>query len=248
MCSYIGIKVSKTAFIKLKKLEKQIGELGALKVLQNGFEYKDWAIIRANPLKNDIEIEQAHWEFIPNWINTDNDLKKARKQGIPWLNATAENLLSSKMFSDAAKNRRCLIPISHFFEWRHIKHVGGKKPVTYPYCISGSKNEILFLAGIYTPWFNKSTGISINTFAIITTQANEKMANIHNTKMRMPTILNETLAHEWLFGNLNEPDISRIAAYQIPSDDLSAYSIAKDFRTSLSPLNPFEFESLSSIE
>jgi putative SOS response-associated peptidase YedK len=249
MCSYIGIKVSKAQYIKLKNIEKQIGVLAALKTLQSGFEYKDWAIIRAtNAEKKDIEIVPAHWEFIPNWIENETTLKQKRKEGIPWLNATAENLLSSKMFRDASLNRRCLVPISHFFEWRHHKHVGGKKPVTYPYCISVKNEEIFFVAGIYEPWLNKETGLIKNCFAIITTKANEKMAQIHNTKKRMPCILTEDLAHKWIMENLAENEINEIASTQIPSEDIESYTISKDFRTAVNPLIEFEYEGLSVVE
>lgn len=249
MCSYIGIKVSKVQYIKLKQIEKQIGVLAALKTLQNAFDYSNWAIIRATSIeKEDFEILPAHWEFIPNWIGNEHALMLKRKEGIPWFNATSENLLSSKMFRAAALNRRCLIPVSHFFEWRHHKHIGGKKPVTYPYCISVKNEKIFYLAGIYEQWLNNETGEIKNCFAIITTKANDKMAQIHNTKMRMPSILNDDLAYKWILENLSEDEISEIASYQIPSSLIEAYTISKDFRTSIEPLKHFEFEGLSLIE
>ncbi len=248
MCSYIGIKVSKEQYIKLKQIEKQIGIIATLKTLQSGFEYKDWAIIKkSDKNKEEIDIINAHWEFIPPWIKTQSDLVAKRKQGIPWFNATAENLLSSKMFRPAALERRCLIPVSHFFEWRQYKHVGGK-PIKYPYCI-GLKNEnIFFLAGIYQPWLNEETGESKNTFAIITTKANEKMAAIHNTKLRMPTILENDLAYEWIMNDLSETQINKIAGFQISSNSINTFTIAKDFRISENPLQKFDYEGLKPLE
>jgi len=64
-----------------------------------------------------------HWEFIPFWIKTMEQVQQARRQGIPWLNASSEKLLESKMFRDAALKRRCLVLASHFFEWRSFKTV-----------------------------------------------------------------------------------------------------------------------------
>ena len=244
MCSYIGVKVSKLEFIKLKQLEKKIGVIATLKTLQSGFEYADWAIIKANQAKTDIEIELAHWEFIPTWVKTETALNAARKQGIPWLNATAEKLLSSKMFSNAARQGRCLIPISHFYEWRHFKHVGGKKPVTYPYIISVKNVEVFYVAGIYQPYINSETGELKNGFAIITTAANELMAQIHNTKKRMPTILPEDLAHAWLFNTLNEKEIFEIASFKIPTTTMQAYTISKNFRNLDNPIAAFLYEDL----
>ncbi len=247
MCSYIGIKVSKEQLIKLKKIEKQIGIIATLKTLQSGFEYKDWAIITGSDNnKEDINIINAHWEFIPPWIKTQSDLVAKRKQGIPWFNATAENLLTSKMFRPAVLERRCLIPVSHFFEWRQNKHVG-RKPIKYPYCIGLKNEDIFFLAGLYQPWVNEETGELKNTFAIITTKANEKMAAIHNSKMRMPTILENDLAYEWIMNDLSEKEIKEIASFQIKSNLIDAYTISKDFRTSENPLQIFDYEGLKNI-
>lgn len=247
MCSYIGIKVSTAKLIQLKKIEKQLGILAALQTLQSGFEYADWGILIACNNKSDIEIVPAHWEFIPSWIRNTTALKMARKQGIPWFNATAEKLLESKMFRDATLLRRCLIPISHFFEWRHYKHIGGKKAVTYPYCISVKDKEIFYVAGIYQPWLDEETGELKNTFAIITTKANEIMQQIHNTKMRMPSILNEDDAYNWLMGDLSEKQIFEIASKQVISNTLCAYTIAKDFRTNENPLLKNLYEDLPDL-
>jgi putative SOS response-associated peptidase YedK len=241
MCSYIGIKVSKTQYIKLKKIEKAAGILAALKTMQSGFEYADWAIIKATDDRSDIEIIPAHWEFIPTFIKNNSDLQKARKQGIPWLNATAEKLLSSKMFREAALKRRCLVPVSFFYEWCHHKSVGAKKPIAYPYCISIKDKGLFYIAGIYQQWVDEATGLKQNTFAIITTEANETMAKIHNLKKRMPTILNEDLAHDWLFKDLTDVQINEIATYQIDSNEIDAFTIAKDFRTLENPTEAFDY-------
>ena len=214
MCSYIGIKVSKKDFIKLKQIEKEVGILATLEIVRSGFDYNDWGIVKANTDKKDIEITPAHWEFIPQWISNESELKNARKKGIPWLNATAEKLLSSKMFGSAALHRRCLVPVSYFYEWMHIKQTGAKKTTNYPFAISVKEKNIFYLAGIYQPWMNKDTGEQKNTFAIVTTKANVFMSKIHNTRLRMPTILNEELAYSWLLEDLTEQQIFEIASFE----------------------------------
>ena len=100
------------------------------------------------------------------------------------------------MFRDAALKRRCLIPASYFFEWRHFKAPEEKKPVTYPYTIGVKDQEYFYIAGIWQHWIDKSTGERIETVALITTAANTVMSQIHNTKNRMPTILPEELAYD----------------------------------------------------
>ncbi len=55
------------------------------------------------------------------------------------------------------------------------------------------------------------------------------MANVFNSKMRMPSILNEDLFYEWIFGSLDEERITEIAKTQFPSEKMEAFTIAKDF-------------------
>ncbi len=62
-----------------------------------------------------------------------------------------------------------------------------------------------YMAGIYNPWTDQDTKITTNIFAIVTTEANTLMKQIHNSKERMPTILPGDLAesfHSPLFSPL----------------------------------------------
>ena len=102
----MGYRVTREQFIRLKQIEKELGVRAALDTLLSGFQYDNWTILRNTEDKADVEVVKAHWEFIPPWIKNEEELKAARKQGIPWLNATSEKLLSSKMFRDAALKRR----------------------------------------------------------------------------------------------------------------------------------------------
>ena len=247
MCNYMGFKVSKEQNLRLKDLEKEYGADIVFKALQNGFEYGDWGIVKANAAINDIEIINAHWEFIPPWIKNTEALKAARKQGIPWLNATAEKLLESKMFRDAALNRRCLVPMSWFYEWRHIHINNAKKATTFPYIISLPAKEYFYAAGIYQPWTDKETGEIINTFAIITTKANPFMEQVHNVKKRMPAILTEELAYEWIMKDISETRVQEIINTALDSAALDAYPIQKEFRVLENPTVEFEYAELPAL-
>jgi putative SOS response-associated peptidase YedK len=88
----------------------------------------------------------------------------------------------------------------------------------------------------------------METFVIVTTKANKLMEQIHNTKKRMPTLLNEDLAYEWLFDNLSEERILEIAGAQYPSEAMQACAIAKDFREALEPTKEFAYEDLPALE
>lgn len=250
MCNFMGVRVTKVQFIRLKQIEKELGTLAALKELElmkDGFRYSNSAILRKTSA-TDFEVVPMHWEFIPVWIKSMDDVLQARKQGIPWLNATAEKLLDSKMFRHAALNRRCLVLATHFYEWRHYKPEGAKKEQAYPYLVTTSQTDYFYMAGIWQPFTDKTTGETMDTFAIVTTKANELMEVVHNKKKRMPAILTEDLAWEWLMEEISEERIKEIASFQISSEALSAYTIAKDFKTALDPTAPFEYDELPPLD
>jgi len=64
------------------------------------------------------------------------------------------------------------------------------------------------MAGIWDTWQNKETGVTVNTFSIITTKANSLLARIHNTKERMPVILKQYDEKKWLRNDLEINDIA----------------------------------------
>ncbi|MFW2475342.1 MAG: SOS response-associated peptidase family protein, partial [Sediminibacterium sp.] len=106
------------------------------------------------------------------------------------------------------------------------------------------------MAGIYKSWTDKTTGETVDTVSICTTAAPEGhiMAKIHNSKMRMPTILNEDLGWEWLFGELSEERITEIAKTQLLSEQMIACTISKNFKEEMEPAKPFVYEDLPMIE
>jgi putative SOS response-associated peptidase YedK len=168
------------------------------------------------------------------------------------LNAKGEELLlPGKMYRDAALNRRCIILVSGFYEWRHIFPIGKrgqplKTSVKYPYNISVKDADYFFIAGIWQPWTDKNTGETIDTLSLVTTKANEIMEQIHNSKKRMPTILTEELANEWL-SEITESRITEIANFQMSSTEMTAYSIRKEFRMESDPLEEFKYPELPSL-
>lgn len=266
MCYYNGQKVTRDEFIRLKQLEKLVANYDFLsRDLQIGFDYNQSAVLKANAEKNDFDIVQMEWGFIPHYLKTREDVFKMRngykdangkfRPGIITLNAVCEELLlPGKIYKDATLKRRCLVLSTGFFEWRHIypknKRTGEplKTAIKYPYYISLKDKGYFYMAGIWQPWTDKVTGEHVETFAIVTTKANKLMEQVHNSKKRMPTILNDDLAYEWLFGNLDEKRILEIASTQYPAEEMKTCSIAKDFRDALEPTKEFIYEDLPALE
>jgi putative SOS response-associated peptidase YedK len=235
------------------------------KDLQIGFDYSLNAVLKRQADKEDFDIVKMEWGFIPSYPRTREDVAKMRtgykdangkfKQPYHMLNAVCEELLlPGKTYREAALKRRCLVLSTGFFEWRHIYPLNKKTGLPlktsnkYPYYISLKDKGYFFIAGIWQPWTDKETGEYAETFAIVTTKANALMMQVHNSKNRMPTILNEDLAYEWLFGNLDEKTILEIAATQYPSSEMQACTIAKDFREALEPTKEFLYDEVPALE
>ena len=128
------------------------------------------------------------WGLIPSWAE---DEKAANEIMVKTFNARSETIETKPAFRESFISRRCLVPVRGFFEWQHI---GGRK---IPWYISLRGEDIFSLAGIWDSWKMKG-GVSLNTFSVVTTRANELMSEIHNTKKRMPVILPAAAEKLWL--------------------------------------------------
>lgn len=148
------------------------------------------------------------WGLIPYWA-------KDSKTGFSLINVKAETVNEKPAFKSAFRNKRCLVPATAFFEW---KHEGKNKT---PFCIFLKKRPLFSMAGVWDSWVSKNN-IIINSFSIITTSANDFMLNIHN---RMPVILSKENEKKWL--NNNDPESLSTLLAPINSEVLDAYQISK---------------------
>jgi len=242
MCYFNSLVAPKGATITLSGTTKQLDPIN--RPLQSGFSYHNWPIVKGST--ENFTIENAHWELIAPWVKTTQEVQAGREK-FNTLNATAERLLESKLFKPAALNNRCLVISSGFYEWRHYKPAGAKKEIAYPYFITIKEQPLIYMAGIFQPWTDKETGETMDTFSIVTTKANAFMEQIHNKKKRMPTILTEAQACEWLNPSLTESKIMELASIPYDANQLSAYTIHKNFRTDTNPLQSFEYEELPQL-
>ena len=242
MCYFNSLVAPKGATVSLAGSNKTLDPVN--KPLQSGFSYSNWPIIKGSA--QNFTIENAHWELIAPWVKTSQEVQAGREK-FNTLNATAERLLESKLFKPAALNNRCLVLSSGFYEWRHYKPAGAKKEIAYPYFITIKEQSLFYMAGIFQPWTDKETGETMDTFSIVTTKANAFMEQIHNKKKRMPTILTEAQASEWLNPCLSESKIMELASITYDANQLSAYTLDKSFRTASNPMEAFNYPELPGL-
>lgn len=115
---------------------------------------------------------QMRWGFLPSWYDNPSG-------GPLLINARAETIAQKPAFAQAARVRRCLIPVSGFFEWTQ-----GQGGARLPWYIAPRDRGILALAGIWQVWERGDTRHV--TCAVVTCAANATMARLHD---RMPVII-----------------------------------------------------------
>ena len=89
-----------------------------------------------------------------------------------------------------------------FFEWKAIKGQKAKQP----YAIAMKDGSPFGIGGLWENWRDPTSSEWVRTFAIITTDANELVAEIHN---RMPLILASPDYTRWLGDEPDPGDLMR---------------------------------------
>jgi putative SOS response-associated peptidase YedK len=107
-------------------------------------------------------------------------------------NARSETASEKTMFRDALARRRCVVPSTGFYEWKH--EAGKAKKEKYLLTLPGER--MLYMAGFYG-YFRDRSGRPYDGFVIMTAAANESIAPLHD---RMPVILPASGLGLWLEG------------------------------------------------
>ncbi|MGD0318053.1 MAG: SOS response-associated peptidase, partial [Xanthobacteraceae bacterium] len=174
----------------------------------NAAPSQDLLVIRRNHETGEVSLDPLRWGLIPYWCR---DPKGGRRP----INAKCETVRNLPTFRDAYRRRRCIVPVDGFFEWKAIKGQKAKQP----YAIAMKDGSPFGLGGLWENWKEPASGEWIRTFAVITTDANELVAEIHD---RMPLILAPGDYVRWL---RNEPD-PRDLMRPFPAESLRMWPIS----------------------
>jgi putative SOS response-associated peptidase YedK len=143
-----------------------------------------------------VKLGPLRWGLIPYWCE---DPKGGRKP----INAKCETVQTLPTFRDAYRKRRCIVPVDGFFEWKAIKGQRAKQP----YAIAMKDGSPFGLGGLWENWKDPKSDEWIRTFAIITTDANEMVDEIHD---RMPLIIAPRDYGRWLSDDPDPHDLMRV--------------------------------------
>jgi len=160
----------------------------------------------------------ARWGLVPSWSD-------GPREGPDPINARAESLTDNRLFAEAYRERRCLVPADGFYEWTETGD--GKQP----YFVSRADGKPLLLAGLWETWTpeQKQTGLGefagggpnrdpepVQSFTVVTTEPNDFLADYHH---RMAVVLDADAGRRWLSaedpGDLLEPSSIDLQAWPV---------------------------------
>lgn len=130
----------------------------------------------------DPEIVPMRWWLTPFW-------SKGPSTKYSMFNAKSETAHTSPAFREPFKKRRCVVPVSGFYEWARQNN---RK---LPFYIRPHDEPGLLLAGLWDSWRNPDSGEVLESFTVLTVPAAPEMAFIHN---RQPLMLSVEDARHWI--------------------------------------------------
>lgn len=151
--------------------------------------------------------------LVPAWAKS---LKDAAKYSL--INAKGEEVETKRSYSQAFQRRRCILPLSGFYEWKR------EDEAKRPFAIHFKDNSIMSVAAVWEHWQSGETGEVVDSFAVITTSPNRFMESIHN---RMPVILDPRDESAWLDPENKDTAQLKSLLKPCPPEWLDAHEVSK---------------------
>ena len=191
MCGRFGISASAEELALL--LEIDPGEIGEMRPHFNIAPSTKAPIVRHNT-EGTKRLHWVRWGLVPSWA-------KERKIAHKLINARSETVNLKPAFRAAFERRRCLVLADGFYEW---KREGKAKQA---YHIGLSDEAPFAMAGLWERHSDPAEGDTLDTFTILTTQANALLSPIHH---RMPVILAPQDHETWLSRESHGRDVMNL--------------------------------------
>ena len=164
---------------------------------------------------------RLRWGLIPSW-------SKDTKMAASMINARAETVSEKPAFRAAFRRRRCLIPVSGFYEWQR----DGKTKT--PHLISPRNAALFGFAGLWEKW-QAPDGELMESCTILTTSPNELMATIHD---RMPVILKPKDFDVWLDPQVEDVGVLTQLLVPYPADEMQAERVSDVVNNARNEVDP----------
>ena len=167
-------------------------------------------VIRLNRDTGGREMVMMRWGLVPYFAKSAAEFK-----GFSTINAKAESVAEKSLWRGPFQKRRCLVPADGFYEWQKIDAAPGKngkrKQTKKPFAYTFRNGDPFAFAGLWDAWKDPVSGEWLQTFAVITTEANELTGEVHD---RMPVILQPKDYDRWLErGEAHRPPLDLLRPY-----------------------------------
>jgi len=156
-------------------------------------------VIRRDPETRARRLDVIRWGLIPYfWHKTLKELK------FTTINAKAEGIETASFYRLPFRQRRCLIPLDGFYEWKKLGPDDKQ-----PYSVGLKGGGLMAVAGLWDRWQRSSE--MVHSATIITCPPNSLCAELHD---RMPVILPLEAWSVWL--GEERADTERLKALLVP--------------------------------
>ncbi len=153
------------------------------------------------------QVDRVGWGLVPSWA-------KDEKIGNRMINARSETVAEKNAYRGAYRKRRCIVPVDAFYEWEKIEGQKAKQP----WLIRRPDQEPFAFAGLWDAWYGPKDGDKLDepviTCTILTTEANDAMAEIHD---RMPVMLAPAAWDTWLSAEVDDRGV--LDSLLVPAPD-----------------------------
>jgi putative SOS response-associated peptidase YedK len=138
-------------------------------------------------------LSAVSWGLLPSWSSQDKSKGRAPNRPI---NARVETIETLPSFREPFARRRCIVPVTGYYEWRATPAKAAKEPLWIHPRRDDRDGEpaVMALAGIWDR-FTNDDGEVLDSYAIVTMAASERLSDIHD---RMPLELHGGDVDRWL--------------------------------------------------
>lgn len=210
---------------------------------RNGFTHDYVYII---PQDDPQHMHPGLWGLVPEYSLTNpGDFYKSGKYNT--LNARGEDIFKSRTYKNHV-HQRCLIFSDGFFEPHYY---GTSKQQPY-FCYVPKSNEddgrrLFCFAGLYSKDDQENFYVTL-----LTVEANDFFAKIHNKAKRMPLVLDDMYVRHWLESGLNDNAVRDLIKVGFTHDEFEAHPVKNIYKRDveantseiLQPVTPLKAQGL----
>lgn len=211
-----GRYVRKTGAQEIAQAFSAVASSAELSLNFNISPTSDVYVLRS--VNGQLRLDVMSWGLVPVWAK---DVSRAASL----INARSESVAEKPSFRSLISRHRCVMPMNAYYEWKPMTKSG--KAVKQPFAFfpgkdSGYDHESHFaVASLWSTW-RDSNGRELNTCVALTTEANERVSQVHN---RMPVLLTQDGITQWLSEDVVAP---LHLAQGIPDEAVSYYPVSTE--------------------